>query len=364
MNRFDRQVILPGFGLESQQKLQTSNVLVIGAGGLGCPILLYLSASGVGKIGIVDGDFVSISNLNRQVLYGDTDLGKPKAETAGELLRQKYQDIEIEIHNEFLTTSNALEILVKYDLILDGTDNFETRYLINDAAVLLKKPLIFGAIYAHEGQIMVFDSSKKNGTNYRDLYPNPPAASEIPNCDQTGVLGILPGMVGVMMAAEAIKFLTGYAPCLENKVLYYNGLNHQSYTVGFISNPTSRQKIPDTFESFKARDYSLFCARDLSVDWGFALDQLKNGGVLVDVREVSEMPKLDLSGVISMPYNLIFSSPQMLQDSALIFLFCQSGVRSLKAVSELKKSFPGKSIHSIKGGISAFKSIDPHAKSN
>jgi adenylyltransferase/sulfurtransferase len=356
MNRFERQVILPGFGWESQKKLQKSSVLVIGAGGLGCPVLLYLAASGIGKIGIVDGDIVSISNLNRQVLFGESDLGKSKSQIAGELLRQKYKDLEIEIFNEFITTSNALEIISKFDLIVDGTDNFETRYLVNDATVLLQKPLIFGAIYANEGQVLVFDSSKKGGTNYRDLYPNPPAASEIPNCDQTGVLGVLPGMIGVMMATEAIKFLTGYAPTLENKILFFNGLTYQTYTVDFGHNPESKQDIPDTFESFQAKDYQLACTIEVVVDWDFAFDQSSKGGILVDIREDSELPKLGKEGEILLPLSQLFTNLNQLANEDLIFLFCQSGIRSLKAANELQKIFPNKTIYSIKGGITAFNS--------
>lgn len=355
-NRFERQVILPGFGWESQKKLQNSSVLVIGAGGLGCPVLLYLAASGIGKIGIVDGDIVSVSNLNRQVLFGESDLGKSKSQAAGELLRKKYKDLEVEIFNEFISTGNALEILSKFDLIIDGTDNFETRYLVNDATVLLQKPLIFGAIYANEGQILVFDSRKEGGTNYRDLYPNPPSALEIPNCDQTGVLGVLPGMIGIMMATEAIKFLTGYAETLENKILFFNGLTYQTYIVDFAPNPKSRQEIPSTFEDFKAKDYSLSCTIDSVVDWSFALDQSTKGGVLVDIREVFETPKLELDGVILLPLSQFSRNSNFLLEWDMIFLFCQTGIRSLKAADELQKIFPGKTILSIKGGLTAFNS--------
>jgi molybdopterin/thiamine biosynthesis adenylyltransferase/rhodanese-related sulfurtransferase len=356
MNRFERQVILPGFGWESQKKLQKSSILVIGSGGLGCPALLYLAAAGIGKIGIVDGDIVSVSNLNRQILFGESDLGKSKAERAGELLRQKYDDLEVEVFNEFITTSNALEILSQYELILDGTDNFETRYLVNDAAFLLQKPLIFGAIYANEGQILVFNSSKKGGTNYRDLYPDPPSALEIPNCNQTGVLGVLPGMIGIMMATEAIKFLTGYAPTLENKILFFNGLTYQTYTVDFAPNSESRQEIPDSFDAFQAKDYSLSCLVATSVDWSFALHELEKGGVLVDIREASETPKLERDGVILLPLSQLSINSNFLSEWDMIFLFCQSGIRSLKAVDKLQKILPGKTIYSIKGGITTFKS--------
>jgi len=220
MSRFERQTILPGFGQEGQQKLSMAKILVIGAGGLGCPALLYLAAAGVGTIGIADGDKVSLSNLNRQILYGEDHIGQSKAEVAGELIRSKYSDIQINIIPHFLTSENALDIIKKYDLVLDGSDNFGTRYLINDACYLLKKPLVFGAIYQHEGQVAVLNISR-NGQEpltYRDLFPNPPSAAEVPNCAETGVLGVLPGIIGTMQATEAIKYLSGFGKPLIHKV--------------------------------------------------------------------------------------------------------------------------------------------------
>ncbi len=354
MDRFERQHILSGFGIESQQKLQKAKVLVIGAGGLGCPILLYLAAAGVGKIGIMDGDAVSLSNLNRQVLFGENDIGKAKASVAADYLRKKYSELEIIEIPEFITTANALEIMSDYELIIDGTDNFSTRYLVNDACVLLKKPLVFGAIYEHEGQILVFNSAKEGGTNYRDLYPNPPAATEIPNCNETGVLGILPGIIGIMMATEAIKVLTNYAESLENKILFFNSLNYQTYTIDFNSNSELKKLIPDSFESFREKDYSLSCETIPSVDWDFALSQLNSDSILVDIREASEMPKLQRAEVVYLPMSKLLQESKGLLASGEVFLFCQSGIRSLKAVTELQKVLPGKSIYSIKGGIAAF----------
>jgi molybdopterin/thiamine biosynthesis adenylyltransferase/rhodanese-related sulfurtransferase len=362
MSRFERQHILAGFGMEAQQKLQNATVLVIGAGGLGCPIVLYLAAAGVGKIGIMDGDIVSLSNLNRQVLFGENDLGKPKASVAADYLRKKYSEIEITDIPEFITTANAIEIMSDYDLIIDGTDNFSTRYLVNDACILLKKPLVFGAIYEHEGQVMVFNSAKEGGTNYRDLYPNPPAASEIPNCNETGVLGVLPGIIGVMMATEAIKVLTGYAKSLENKILFFNSINYQTYTIDFNSNSELKNLIPDSFEAFQSKDYSLSCETVPSVDWDFALSQLNSDSIIVDIREASEMPKLSRAEVVYLPMSKLIQESKSLLASGEVFLFCQSGIRSLKAVTELQKVLPGKSIYSIKGGITAF--LSKHQESN
>lgn len=354
MSRFERQHILRGFGMEAQQKLQNASVLVIGSGGLGCPVLVYLAAAGVGKIGILDGDVVSLSNLNRQVLFGENDIGKAKAVVAADYFRKKYSEIEILEIAEFITTENALEIMSDYDLIIDGTDNFSTRYLVNDACVLLKKPLVFGAIYEHEGQIMVFNSAKEGGTNYRNLYPNPPAASEIPNCNETGVLGVLPGIIGVMMATEAIKILTGYAESLENKILFFNSLNYQTYTIDFNSDSELKKLIPDSFESFREKDYALSCETIPSVDWEFALNQLNSDSIIVDIREASEMPKLQRAEVVYLPMSRLLQESKSLLASGEVFLFCQSGIRSMKAVAELQKVLPGKSIYSIKGGIAAF----------
>lgn len=364
MSRFERQHILSGFGMEAQQKLQNATVLVIGAGGLGCPILLYLAAAGVGKIGIIDGDVVSLSNLNRQVLFGESDIGNSKAGVAADYLRKKYSEIEITEIPEFITTANALEIMSDYDLIIDGTDNFSTRYLVNDACVLLKKPLVFGAIYEHEGQILVFNSAKEGGTNYRDLYPNPPAASEIPNCNETGVLGVLPGIIGVMMATEAIKVLTGYAESLENKILFFNSLNYQTYTIDFNSNSELKNLIPDSFEAFKQKDYSLSCETVPTVDWDFALRQSTSDSIIVDIREASEMPKLPRPEVVYLPMSRLIQESKSLLASGEVFLFCQSGIRSLKAVTELQKVLPGKSIYSIKGGITSFLSKHQESKTH
>ena len=198
MDRFERQVILPGFGQEGQAKLKQASVLVIGAGGLGCPVLLYLAAAGVGRIAVVDGDVISQSNLNRQVLYGEKDLGKNKAETAIRYFQEKYSDIQWTAIPEFITVDNAQAFIFHYDLVIDGSDNFPTRYLVNDACVLLKKPLVYGSIYQHEGQVSVFNVGS-HPCNYRDVFPSPPAPQEIPNCAETGVLGVLPGIIGNLM---------------------------------------------------------------------------------------------------------------------------------------------------------------------
>jgi len=356
MNRFERQVILQGFGTAGQGKLQKAKVLVIGAGGLGCPALLYLAAAGVGIIGIADGDIVSVSNLNRQIIYGENDVGKRKAEVASGYLQKKYSDITIESIPEFITSSNALSIIGKYDLVLDGSDNFPTRYIINDACVLLNKPLISGAIYQHEGQVAVLNVVSKNdlSANYRDIYPEPPGADEIPNCDETGVLGALPGIIGAMQAAEAIKVLSGYGTPLINKILFYDLKSPAFYETEIISNPLSKKLIPVDAAAFVQADYSIACSSVNFVNWEQALTmQQKNPGevMLVDVRESDEQPVPEDFDYINIPFSVLQKEYHQLLLADTLLLFCQSGVRSVRAAQVLKTIFPEKIISSVKGGI-------------
>jgi adenylyltransferase/sulfurtransferase len=355
MDRFDRQYILPGFGKEAQQKLKQAKVLVIGAGGLGCPALLYLAAAGVGTIGIADGDLVSLSNLNRQVLFGEGDVGLNKAETAAHFLKSKYSDIKIKCIPEYLSTSNIRDIFSLYDLILDGSDNFPTRYLVNDACVIMDKPLVFGAVYQNEGQVAILNGKGTESINYRDIFPDPPTAYEIPNCSETGVLGVLPGIIGTLQAGEAIKYLTGYGDTLVDKMLFYNLLTHQSYTMELSKNSDSKNGIPSSMDVLEGTDYAVVCGDGDSVDWEEAFELLtkSTNGTLIDVREADEYPKLEGHQYHSVPLDLLDEKHQEWINSELILLFCQSGIRSLKAVKMLEKHFPGKKIHSISGGIEA-----------
>jgi sulfur-carrier protein adenylyltransferase/sulfurtransferase len=351
MNRFERQELLKGFGKTSQQKLRNSRILVIGAGGLGCPALLYLAAAGIGSIGIIDGDIVSLSNLNRQVLYGTGDVGKPKAETAGRFITERYPDVEVNVYSQFISTENALTIIRQYDLVLDGSDNFPTRYLVNDACWLLQKPLILGAIYQNEGQVAVFDPG--TGIQYRDLYPIPPSANEVPNCNTTGVLGVLPGIIGTIQAAEAIKFITGFGNCLINKLLIYNLINHQQYELEVTSHPDAKKYGPQSIDVFMKTDYALSCGAVFEIAWEEAIELLNNepSTLLLDLREENELPRLSGIPHQILPLPLLKERwPELLHQTTLI-LFCQSGVRSLKAASTLQQLLPGKNIYSIKGGI-------------
>lgn len=355
MERFSRQFILKGFGKEGQLKLLDAKVLVIGAGGLGCPALLYLAAAGVGTIGVIDGDFVSFSNLNRQVLFGVNQVGTKKAISAKDHLKSKYPDISFQCIPEFISTQNALDIISGYDIIIDGSDNFPTRYLVNDACVLLGKPLVFGAIFQNEGQVSVLNAKGIASVNYRDLYPDPPSVYEIPNCTETGVLGVLPGIIGTLQAAETIKFLSGYGQILEDEMLYYNLLNHETYKLQLRRNPDGRKMMPRSIDDFRAMDYDLACGSNESIGWAEALKEIKTNpnSLLIDVRELNETPRLEGYKVMDIPLSEIhIQRPEIIQ-SDIVFTFCQSGVRSLKAVQILKQSMIGKNIYSITGGIAS-----------
>ena len=360
MSRFSRQTILPGFGNESQEKLAKARVLVIGAGGLGCPILLHLAAAGVGTLGIADGDSISESNLNRQTLFGAQDIGKPKAETAARKLREQYPDIDFDVIPEFLNGHNALDIIEGFDLVLDGTDNFGTRYLINDACVLLRKPLIMGAIYQYEGQVAVFNTGR-DPINYRDIYPNPPGEQEIPNCAEAGVLGVLPGMIGILQATEAIKLLSGVGEVLQNEMLFYNLRTTSFFELEVSPNPSVRKNIPSDRESFTKRDYSIQCGAVETINWNKAMEWASQieSALIIDVRAPGEWPEIQFPGSLQIPKPELEKHPERIASVEHLFLFCRSGIRSAKTAAFLKKTFPEKKIFSIEGGI-----MDPSSPLN
>lgn len=357
--RYHRQVILKDFGEESQQKLAEASVLVIGAGGLGCPSLLYLAAAGVGRIGLIDSDVVCLSNLHRQVLFSTDDIGMLKVEVAAKKLTELNPEISITPYPFFITQSNILNIIKAYDFIVDGTDNFESRYLINDACVMLNKPLIFAAVSGYEGQLAVFNIEDENGikTNYRDIFPVSPETGEIQNCAENGVIGVLPGLIGTMQAAETIKLITGIGKPLINKILNYNLLQQSFYEIEVTTAPEGSYHIPLSESAFQSPD--LGYPVDKNPDWVLEIDinelrdlQKKNPTILIDVREVHEVPKLN--AVIYKQFPL--SNFEALLDQEIaeknIILFCQHGIRSLSAVEILREKYgTSKNIYSLKGGI-------------
>ncbi len=360
--RYQRQLILKGFGMAGQQKLQQARVLVIGAGGLGCPIVQYLVAAGVGHIGLADHDKVSLSNLHRQVVFGTEDIDSYKVDVVKRKMFSLNSDVDISTWNERWTQQHCLQHFPDYDVIVDATDNFASRYLINDACVLLGKPFVFGAVSQFYGQVAVFNQSQTDGNrsvNYRDLFPLPPANGEILNCAEGGVLGVLPGTIGTMQATEAIKLITGLGTTLSNRLWNYNALTQEVFIMQLVSNPVSLQYMPSSEEQFIATDYEWLCGipqkgiKEIDVlEWkqNF-LDHL-----FVDIREPHEMPRLDTLcsslGLewMALPLSGLENNLSCLKDRNVVFV-CQAGMRSLMAANMLMKASPDASVFSLKGGV-------------
>src|SRR5688500_8132197 len=356
--RYNRQIILKEFGEEGQQKLLQAKVLIIGAGGLGCPVLQYLVAAGVGTIGIVDDDVVTLNNLHRQVLYSVNDIGLSKAETAAQVLRKMNPEIKIISYTERLTTQNALKIINEFEIVIDGTDNFSTRYMINDACVLLNKPLVYGAISQFEGQVSIFNSrlnENNEAVNYRDIFPHPPKEDEILSCAEAGVLGVLPGMIGAMMANETIKFITGIGEPLTNQLLTYNALNNQVYQFTISAGKLTRSLIPKNETEFLKTDYLMLCSSvgsQLEIDTETFNSLLEKGEVdIIDIRELHELPEVNEFSNIKIPLALLANNSGLIKSETVI-TFCQTGKRSLQATRILSGIFGDKKrIYSLKGGI-------------
>jgi molybdopterin/thiamine biosynthesis adenylyltransferase/rhodanese-related sulfurtransferase len=346
-NRYNRQIILPEIGFEGQQKLINARVLVIGAGGLGCPILQYLVAVGVGNIGIVDADVVSISNLQRQILYTLADVGKQKVVVAKAHLLAQNPDTKIDIYPVMLHSSNALELFKNYDFVIDGSDNFATRYLVNDACVILKKAFVSGSIFRFEGQISVFNY--QNGPTYRCLYPEPPTAGSVPNCSEIGVIGTLAGIIGTMQAAEAIKIITGAGEVLSGKLLLFDMLTMRSQIIKF-------KAIESNKEISKLIDYQEFCG-------DFPLDSTQNIDAetlqnwineprdfqLIDVRNPHEFERDNIGGD-NIPLDDLLESIAQLDLQKPIVFCCQTGLRSAKALEILAKEGIEGEFYTLAGG--------------
>lgn len=360
--RYQRQVILKNFGEAAQQKLLQAKVLVIGAGGLGCPALQYLAAAGVGNIGIVDDDVVALSNLHRQILYAVNDIGLSKAQRAVEKLRQLNPEIKIIAYPERLTNQNALTILNAYDIIIDGTDNFSSRYMINDACVLLNKPLVYGAIFQYEGQVGIFNCKKEEAgeaVNYRDLFPHPPKENEVMNCARAGVLGVLPGIIGTMQANETIKLVTGIGKPLINRLLNYNVLNNQMYELELLARKETPSLIPTNRDAFEKTDYDWLCGSTIDeyeIDTIFFDGLLANENIdVIDVREPGEIPVIEEFSCHQIPLNMLRDNLSLIKSTTVVTI-CQSGKRSLQAAKQLATIFGNsKKIYSLHGGITQWK---------
>ena len=359
--RYQRQIVLKEFGVAAQQKLLQAKVLVIGAGGLGCPVLQYLAAAGVGTIGIVDDDVVLITNLHRQVLYSVEDIGLSKAEVAAKKLKSLNDGINIIDYNTRLTNQNALGIINSYDIVVDGTDNFSSRYLINDACVLLNKPLIYGAISKFEGQVAVLNANvnNKRAANYRDVFSTPPKDDEVLNCAETGVLGVLPGIIGTMQANETIKLITGIGKPLINTLLTYNALDNSVYEVNLSLNEAAQQLVPENEEAFLKMDYEWLCSSQINKQLEIDVDRFDNliddeNTIIIDVREKDEQPIVNEFEHLQIPLSELLSEQTVITKDNVV-LFCQTGKRSLHAANTLSELFKDKKVYSLKGGILEWK---------
>ena len=357
--RYQRQIILPEFGEEGQQKLLKAKVLIAGAGGLGCPVLQYLAAAGVGTIGIVDDDVVALNNLHRQVLYSVNDIGLSKAETAAQILQRLNPEIKIIPYNERLTTQNTLILFDGFDIIIDGTDNFSTRYMINDACVLLNKPLVYGAISQFEGQVSVFRNKEKDDVNYRDIFPDPPKDGEVLSCAEAGVLGVLPGIIGTMMANETIKLITGIGETLANQLLTYNALSNQVYQLSLSSRKETRSLIPKNETEFLRTDYVWLCSPpvpDAAIDADTFNKLIEKGNIdVIDVRELHELPEANEFSNSRIPLAQLANNTGGIR-ADIVITFCQTGKRSLQAAKILSDIFgESKKIYSLRGGILEWK---------
>ena len=356
IQRYARHLSLSEFGTEGQEKLKSAKVLVIGAGGLGCPALLYLTAAGVGEIGVVDFDKVDVSNLQRQILYSVEDIGSSKAESAAKKLSLQNPFVKFNVHNLKLDNTNALEIFRSYDVIIDGSDNFATRYLVNDACVLLNKPLVYGSIFKFEGQASVFNY--KNGSTYRCVFPDPPSPDSSPSCSEIGVLGVLPGIIGTIQATEAIKIITGLGETLSGRLLLFDALTMNFNSVIVTRSEESLNASPKTEDEFLKTDYEYFCEskttntklKSISVNELQLLIEKKENIQIVDVREMNEHPKLEELTDLQIPLSQLPRGAELINKNKII-VYCQSGTRSKRAITLLQNVFPEKEFYNLEGGI-------------
>ncbi|WP_047870275.1 adenylyltransferase/sulfurtransferase MoeZ [Nocardiopsis sp. RV163] len=365
VRRYSRHLIIPDVGMDGQKRLKNAKVLVVGAGGLGSPALLYLAAAGVGTLGIIDFDVVDESNLQRQVIHGQSDVGRPKAESARDSIKEVNPGVRVVLHQDRLESDNALEIFADYDLVLDGTDNFATRYLVNDACVILDKPYVWGSIYRFDGQVSVFWN--EYGPQYRDLYPEPPPPGMVPSCAEGGVLGVLCASIGSVMVNEAIKLITGIGEPLVGRLLIFDALEMTWREVKV-------RKDPETEPVTELIDYEAFCgavseeateaAAGSTITAGELKDLLDNKPeeiFLVDVREKNEYEIVSIPGATLIPKGEFLNGralEQLPQDRRIV-LHCKSGVRSAEALAAVHAAGFSDAVH-VGGGVLAWiNQVDP-----
>jgi molybdopterin/thiamine biosynthesis adenylyltransferase/rhodanese-related sulfurtransferase len=368
--RYSRHLLIPEVGLEGQRKLKAASVLIIGTGGLGSPVALYLAAAGVGHIGLVDYDVVDFSNLQRQVIHGTSGLGDLKVESARKRMLDINPDIQVDVYNEPFTSENAMRIAREYDILIDGTDNFPTRYLVNDLCVLTGKANVYGSIFRFDGQVSVFDA--RLGPCYRCLFPEPPPPGLVPSCAEGGVLGVLPGTIGTLQATEALKLILGIGEPLIGKLMLYNALDMSFDFVKLRKNPDCKVcgANPEVTELI---DYEAFCGvpghdhDEGSAGGGWDIEPLElqkrieqgNHLRLIDVREPHELEISHIEGARLIPLGQLASRLPELDSAEDIVLFCKSGTRSTRAL-ELLLSAGFRKVKNLKGGINAWvRQVDP-----
>ncbi|MCX7722167.1 MAG: molybdopterin-synthase adenylyltransferase MoeB [Verrucomicrobiae bacterium] len=374
LRRYARQVILPELGLAGQKKICAGSVVCVGAGGLGSPVLMYLAAAGVGKLGIVDADVVELPNLQRQVIHDTTDVGRPKTESAREKLERLNPDVQIVSHPVRLNSTNALEIICGYDVVVDATDNLPTRYLLNDACVILQKPLVYGAVFRFEGQASVL-APHLGGPCYRCIFPEPPPPEAVPSCAEAGVLGVLPGVIGCIQACEALKLLIGSGELLLGRLLVFDALTMRARELRLRRDPAcpacGKQRSIEQLV-----DYEQFCGLRASQassgadSYEVSVHELKSalmnpgsGITVVDIREPAEYAISHLPGTIHIPLGELARRAGELNPARTIYLLCKSGSRSLKAVA-LLRSLGFAHVKSVRGGLDAWRAeIDPRLPS-
>ena len=370
LRRYSRHLILPEIGVEGQKKIRAASVLCIGAGGLGSPIAMYLAAAGVGRLGLVDFDAVEFSNLQRQILHGTADVGRLKTESARDTIRRLNPGVEVVLHQARLTSQNALEVLRPYDIVVDGTDNFPTRYLTNDACVLLQKPNVYGSIFRFEGQASVF-APHLGAPCYRCLYPEPPPPGLVPSCAEGGVLGVLPGIIGLIQATEILKLITGIGVALLNRLLLFNALDMKFRELKLRRDPQCPLCGPRPAIT-QLIDYQQFCGLtpenetnnmhpdEVTVqEMKRALDDPRLGIKVLDVREPDEYQIAHIAGVSLLPLSQLAQRFSELDPDQEYYLHCKGGGRSMKALQFLRQQ-GFKRLKNVKGGINAWsEQIDP-----
>ncbi len=370
LGHYSRHLSIPEFGMEGQKKLKAAKVVAVGTGGLGAPMLQYLAAAGVGTIGIVDFDKVEASNLHRQILFGASDVGRPKVEVAKERLQEINPHIDIRVHETRLTSDNAMEILKDYDVVADGTDNFPTRYLINDACVMLDKPNVHGSIFQFEGQLSVFnhvDQDGNRGPNYRDLFPEPPPPGLVPDCAEAGVLGVLPGIIGCLQASEIIKIITGIGQPLSGQLFLFDAQDFSTRKMNVNKNKDN-PLTGDNPEITELIDYEAFCGvpsatngeEETESDVPEVSVQQYKGWLeddedvqLIDVREPHEVEIAEMGGEL-IPLDTVLDNADKISRDKKVVVHCRSGARSAKAIRQLQEKYGFENLYNLEGGILAW----------